>query len=615
MKNIIFSELLRYRKLALISSIGYFLLLLIVDIVKDFSIYGPQVKIVLIDLPALACIAFAIYQFSSYQKPSQWTYLIHRPLSSFAIFTGLMLAAFILITIVFILPIVLFYLSKDLFSSLLIEWRHYYILLHCFGTLISFYLAASFAALHPKKIAFFVILIPIIVFGSNDIGFEIFAKQVLLNGVLIGACVSVFKPAIQNNPVKTLSIVSSVIPIHLGLYAFCALISYMVTSAVSTYSDPSIAKVTTQAKNEFLLSNINNLERYNYFQQQIKQEKIHWLNLSLSFKNQQVHYQPYMNDHTLKLIDEKRGKSWVFSHEEKLFRGTNTQGHEIGWLGSEGIATNNANISAAGKLNFIPAVNGDYVYGQKQIYQFDPLNSSLNLLFSLPEDERLHSKLSTTNVVSTLALSSDKQLYLFNKMELKLHSAIKPFAKIRLPSDLPKINNISIAEISGDYFIFSYARDLGLNVGSFGKGGWVNGFYSVAMVDSKGVVTQVKHGNLPSYLPDYYLYSSYLVSSGYALIEHAIKSFNKPYKINQHIPIRIILMMVIIWLIIAAITARLLKDSNKSLLEKAIWVATSATAGLPGLICCWSLSNWKNECLKDFIYAKGTEKASIILKE
>lgn len=109
----------------------------------------------------LAGIALGWYQLGSYRKPSQWLWLLHRPLAPARIFAALALAALAALATALLLPMLLWTLATDLFSQRVIDSHHYLNVLYLLAYAQMAWLASAYAVLSRHKAALAVLALPL----------------------------------------------------------------------------------------------------------------------------------------------------------------------------------------------------------------------------------------------------------------------------------------------------------------------------------------------------------------------------------------------------------------------------------------------------------------------
>ena len=162
MKDLIHSEWRRFRRLTLIFAGGHALALLFVArlTVLPQLAAGDQGAMLFVYL--LTGVALALVQVGSYRAPSRWLWLMHRPLSPARIFASLATAAAAMLAVGVLLPLLLALVAIDLFTTQLVDSRHYAALLHVMAFAAMAWLAGAHASVSRNKAAIAVLVAPLL---------------------------------------------------------------------------------------------------------------------------------------------------------------------------------------------------------------------------------------------------------------------------------------------------------------------------------------------------------------------------------------------------------------------------------------------------------------------
>ena len=162
MKDLIHSEWRRFRRLTLIFAGGHALALLFLArlTVLPQLAAGDQGAMLFVYL--LTGVALALVQVGSYRAPSRWLWLMHRPLSPARIFASLATAAAAMLAVGVLLPLLLALVAIDLFTTQLVDSRHYAALLHVMAFAAMAWLAGAHASVSRNKAAIAVLVAPLL---------------------------------------------------------------------------------------------------------------------------------------------------------------------------------------------------------------------------------------------------------------------------------------------------------------------------------------------------------------------------------------------------------------------------------------------------------------------
>ena len=162
MKDLIHSEWRRFRRLTLIFAGAHALALLFLArlTVLPQLAAGDQGAMLFVYL--LTGVALALVQVGSYRAPSRWLWLMHRPLSPARIFASLATAAGAMLAVGVLLPLLLALVAIDLFTTQLVDSRHYAALLHVMAFAAMAWLAGAHASVSRNKAAIAVLVAPLL---------------------------------------------------------------------------------------------------------------------------------------------------------------------------------------------------------------------------------------------------------------------------------------------------------------------------------------------------------------------------------------------------------------------------------------------------------------------
>lgn len=162
MFDLLYSEWRRFRGYALVAALIHLLLLVFLQRTVDLLQMAYFEAAAVLGVYLLAGITLAVVQVGSYRKPSQWLWLIHRPLAPPRIFLAMSGAALLLLIVVLLLPQLVLVAGMDLLTSQVVDLRHYIstLLALCFALLA--WLASCHAVLSRTKLAILVLAAPLL---------------------------------------------------------------------------------------------------------------------------------------------------------------------------------------------------------------------------------------------------------------------------------------------------------------------------------------------------------------------------------------------------------------------------------------------------------------------
>ena len=162
MFDLLRAEWRRFRGYATAAALIHLLLLVFVQRTVNLLQMSYFEATAMLGVYLLAGITLALVQMGSYRKPSQWLWLIHRPLTPQRIFLAMSGAALLLLVVVLLLPQLVLVAGLDLLTSHVVDLRHYIapLLTVCLAVLA--WLAGCHAVLSRSRLAILVLAAPLL---------------------------------------------------------------------------------------------------------------------------------------------------------------------------------------------------------------------------------------------------------------------------------------------------------------------------------------------------------------------------------------------------------------------------------------------------------------------
>ena len=151
MNDLFLSEWRRFRRHTLVVALVHVLLLLFLSRVTNPLQLGAEDQGMMLAVYMLLGLLLAVLQVGSYRKPSQWLWLIHRPLAPTRIFMALELSALAMLAVAVLLPLLAFVLATDLLTTKVVDGRHYVALVHVLAFALMAWLAGALACVGRRK--------------------------------------------------------------------------------------------------------------------------------------------------------------------------------------------------------------------------------------------------------------------------------------------------------------------------------------------------------------------------------------------------------------------------------------------------------------------------------
>ena len=162
MNDLFLSEWRRFRRHTLVVALVHVLLLLFLSRVTNPLQLGAEDQGMMLAVYMLLGLLLAVLQVGSYRKPSQWLWLIHRPLAPTRIFMALELSALAMLAVAVLLPLLAFVLATDLLTTKVVDGRHYVALVHVLAFALMAWLAGALACVGRRKAMVVVLIVPLV---------------------------------------------------------------------------------------------------------------------------------------------------------------------------------------------------------------------------------------------------------------------------------------------------------------------------------------------------------------------------------------------------------------------------------------------------------------------
>lgn len=349
MRDLLLSEWRRFRRLTLIAALCHAVLLLFLSRVTDplQLAYEDHAAMLLVYL--LFGIALSLVQVGSYRKPSQWLWLMHRPLSSRRIFAALGLSALAVITVSILLPLLLFVLATDWFTNQVVDTRHYLALVHVLAFTMMAWLAGAHACVSRHKAAILVLLAPLL------LALHLASGWVLLIPVLAClvwlACITErsFR-ADRDAPIRSHGVlILSALPLQLVFFVLLFHLSKVglelfelarasQRTKVVLETGPEADQFTRSFGQDFMIKGLVDSKdaRVASWREQLPLLEI--ATVIPDIERFPVRHQ--ISNLGALWWDDKRNIEWSFSHDHMRYHGRDTQtGADRGWWGAAGASS------------------------------------------------------------------------------------------------------------------------------------------------------------------------------------------------------------------------------------------------------------------------------------
>ncbi|QGX40718.1 hypothetical protein [Permianibacter aggregans] len=394
MKDLFFSELRRFRLVALIAMLAHLLILLFLNRMTDLLQQAYFESVPFFAFYLVLGLALALVQVGSYRKPSQWLWLMHRPLSTSKIFGALALSALTLLVIVMLLPMLVLVLGTDLFTSKVVDARHYMTAVHLLAFAMMAWLAGAHACVSHHKAAIAVLAAPILL-SMHLISVWWLLLPVSLALLWLGWITLKSFRANRDAPVQgNITLLLTALPLQFGFFLLVfELGSFLfVTGSIMAGTDPlnteyppkgGVIESLRAEPNKAMVLALEGSEdeRAESWRQQLPlmeplrlYPSVHRFPLRHQLSNLNVPTQWY---------DETRNIFWTFSHDRMLFHGRNPQnGSDHGWWGVNGTG----DLTPFSEVPF--ALHEGYLMTRSALYAIDEDSNRPHELLRLAQGEQ-----------------------------------------------------------------------------------------------------------------------------------------------------------------------------------------------------------------------------------
>lgn len=467
MRDLIISELRRFRWLALVAFTVNFLVLLFFNRVSNLLQQSFLDALPMLFIYMLAGLAFAIAQVGSYRKPSQWVWLIHRPLAPSRIFGSLALSALILLGFVVFLPMLFLLLGTDVFTTRVVDLRHYLALVHVLAFVMMAWMAGAHACVSRSRFAVAVLFAPLALALHLVSAVELLLPVSLALVWLTFVTLKSFR-ANRNAPIQgNVALLVSALPLQIGLFLFCVVVwrFLFVTGGIMLGTDPLntdyppkgglIATERAKPNQEIALGlNASDDPRADSWRAQLP--LLEPLRIVPALDRFPVHQQVSNLQLPLGWFDDKRNIQWTFSHNDMLFYGRNPQsGVARGVFGLGGVGDTTP-------FKQVPVVTeaGD-VLTPHALYGLDKRAQTLGLRYRLRDSEQFTD--TPQRKFNRVLLLTNQRLIALREDE-RAATTFKPLIKdwdIALPKGPQHLDGATLAELM-DGWLVSFVYDNGM---------------------------------------------------------------------------------------------------------------------------------------------------------
>lgn len=595
MKDLVFSELRRFRWLALLAFTVHFLLLIFLNRISDLLQQSFLDALPMLFFYMAAGLAFAVMQVGSYRKPSQWAWLIHRPLAPSRIFGSLALSSLILLGFVIFLPMLLLLVGTDMFTTRVVDLRHYLAIVHVLAFVMMAWMAGAHASVSRSRFAIAVLFAPLALALHLVSTLALLLPVTIALGWLTFITLKSFR-ANREAPIQgNVNLLISALPLQFGLFMLCVFVwrFLFISGGIMLGVDPLnteyppkgglIATERAKPYQEIVLGLENSKDpRATSWREQLP--LLEPFRIGPYLKRFPLQQQLSNFQLPLGWYDDERNINWTFSHDRMLFVGRNPEsGAARGTFGRNGAGDATA-------FDDVPVVTqeGDLVTPHA-LYGLDQEAQIIALRFTLREGETFTAL--PERKFNRILLLTNQRLIAMRK-DQRAAAAIKPLIpdwSVALPKGPQYLDGATVAELM-DGWLVSFVYHNGMRQMGFSQYRTVaQPWQQVDFIDADGKAAVVGERRINMDYPilhnsDWWLSPPLDVFS--AVPEASLhKGFTWPmtFRVLPSLPI---LYFAALGLLLVSVIGACwwLRGTRVTRARRNVWLASCALLGLPALL-------------------------------
>lgn len=600
MKDLIYSELRRFRWLALVAFTVHLLVLLFLNRVSNLLQQSFLEGLPMLFIFLAMGLALAVVQVGSYRKPSQWAWLIHRPMAPSRIFGSLLLSALILLILTIFLPIILLLLGTEFFTARVVDLRHYLMSVHVLAFALMAWMAGAHACVSRSRAAIAVLFAPLLVALHLASTVTLLLPVSLALGWLAFITLRSFRANREAPIYGTATLLATALPLQLGLFLLCVVLwrFLFVTGSILVGVDPlntdyppeggliATERAKPSAEIALGLAHSNDPRAASWREQMPLLEP---LRIGPYLKRFPVRQLLSNLQQPTSWYDEERRISWTFSHDRMLFVGRDPEsGAARGMFGLHGAGDTTP-------FDVIPVVteSGDLL-SPHTLYGIDKETQQVSLRVALNGGEQFTAMPQTQ--FGRLVLLTNQRLLVLRE-DRRIAANIKPLVmdwELVLPRGPQHLDFISLVELM-DGWLVSFVYDNGMRQIGFNQFNVVaQPWQQVQFVDADGHAAVVSERKINADFPalhrsDWWLSPllEYITTFPEVTLE---KGLTWPMKLTPLPRVPVLQTAAVFMLLLSAgIAWWWLRGANIPRARRRVWLASCALLGLPALLSLFLL--------------------------
>ncbi|UTW54672.1 hypothetical protein [Kordiimonas sp. SCSIO 12610] len=462
------AEFLRYRKWAIL--ILFVQLGVWAFITKVKPLLQPLTEIdgMVALVTIIGGLVFGIFQMIQHKRKANWTWLIQRPLSLSKIYCALSAAAIANILIAVPVAWIMVVSGLDLFTSTVVDSRHYVYGLHLAGLATTAYLVGTLTALSATRAAFLASFVIILWVYPKPQSMTVFF--LLMSCVIAGLWylnLKCFKPDLTTHVQKPEFIILMSLPMQATL-AFLLMLSstfyyHIPRFIIGNHPDNNpvegsmsyLYHLDDSQTVGFLLKDTE-LDGKERLIRQTELADVDWITTNQwTFPSRD---QMFFRDWGYGLFDGPTRTRWVFANDEMMLQGSGDLSGKIsGWIGKNGFVEHGY-ATADDQFDTVPFMLADkFLVTQKRVYQVDYEEREMIVKFQVAEGSRIVN-LPQINE-DYVAIVTDKNTFIFDKQAfLNDMEPAKPDYSLPHPLEPSKIRTIETRRMVDGYLVLYFSR-------------------------------------------------------------------------------------------------------------------------------------------------------------
>jgi hypothetical protein len=346
-RDLLAAEWRRFRRHALAAAVCHGLVLLFLSQVTSVLQLSCDSQALMLAIYMLLGLALALVQVGGYRKPSQWMWLMHRPLAPTRIFAALALSALAMLALAVFVPLLLFVIATDTLTTHVVDTRHYIVLLHVLAFTMMAWLAGAQAIASGKKVMVAVLIAPFLLAMHLASVWPLLLPVAVCLAWLTGIALHAFRADRFAPIARPAVLLLTALPLQLAFFLLVFHLSKVVLGAAELLaqgnqpaetvlaSDANAAAWGRSFSQQFIIKGLENSPspRAAEWREQIPLLTV--AGFAPEVSRFPVRHQ--ISNLNSSWWDARRGIEWTFSHDRMMFHGRDPRtGADRGWWSAAG---------------------------------------------------------------------------------------------------------------------------------------------------------------------------------------------------------------------------------------------------------------------------------------